>query len=85
MKTTQSIDKLIKKEEKLYRKGYLKLILFVNNLNGKDPVKLKYNDHGAYMKYHRMKKTLKNIQKMEMYHKHFLIQFTKKLTLRDHH
>ena len=31
-------------------------------MNGKDPVKLKYNDHGAYLKYHQMKKTLTKIQ-----------------------
>ena len=58
MVATKSIDKLIRKEENRYKKTYLKLNTLINQLNGKDPVKLQRTDRATYKKYYRMKKTL---------------------------
>ena len=48
MVVTKSIDKLIRKEETRYKKTYLKLSTLINQLNGKDPVKLQRTDRATY-------------------------------------
>ena len=57
MVAIKSIDKLIRKEGNRYKKTYLKFNTFINNLNGKDPVKLRTTDQAIYRRYFRIKKS----------------------------
>ena len=64
-----------KKNERLYRNNYSKMLEIKKKLNGIDPLSLRTTNQPVYMKYYRASKVIEKIKKKVHCHKKILMIF----------